>query len=337
MQPIVGHSPQPPGEPPGTPRTTPPAGEAPLSTIQRTVLERLITRIIALTQQQPAEVWAAMKHDLGLKNNTPMQSRHFPAAEQNLNQRLAGAQQTHETRQVLQQLNNLLSQGNNRQAVSNYIRQEFGHTALSQLSPDQLKTVLTVLQKGEIVVPQPTTRPATERPLLPAEHSTLNQLVSKLAASSGESVKTIWQNLVELSGAKSSEQIPARHFPQMVTWLQARETLAHNPAPTLQVIQTVLKQPLEHHELQRITDTLQQQWQATPQTVLTTAQVQEVLSQIFFMRAERGAVQLDVRSIQPVYNPFIAFISEPLKVMSARPGLTLFALVLVFCLVLLVL
>ena len=30
-----------------------------------------------------------MKHDLGVKkSDTPLQSRHFPAAEQNLNQRL---------------------------------------------------------------------------------------------------------------------------------------------------------------------------------------------------------------------------------------------------------
>jgi hypothetical protein len=36
---------------------------------QRTVLERLITRLVALTSQQNAEVWAGIKHDLGLKGD----------------------------------------------------------------------------------------------------------------------------------------------------------------------------------------------------------------------------------------------------------------------------
>ena len=77
MQPISGTPPRPPGEGPVTPNV---AGEQPLSTQQRTVLERLITRLIALTSQQNAEVWAGVKHDLGVRNDAPLQSRHFPAA-----------------------------------------------------------------------------------------------------------------------------------------------------------------------------------------------------------------------------------------------------------------
>lgn len=64
MQPISGTPARPPGE--GQPAVST-AGEQPLSTQQRTVLERLITRLISLTQQQSAEVWAGMKHDLGVK------------------------------------------------------------------------------------------------------------------------------------------------------------------------------------------------------------------------------------------------------------------------------
>ncbi|MBK4478843.1 flagella biosynthesis regulator Flk, partial [Enterobacter hormaechei] len=117
MQPISGTPPRPPGEGPVTPNTP---GEQPLSTQQRTVLERLITRLIALTSQQNAEVWAGVKHDLGVRNDAPLQSRHFPAAEQNLNQRLTSAQQQHTTRQIISQLTELLGQGNNRQAVSDF-------------------------------------------------------------------------------------------------------------------------------------------------------------------------------------------------------------------------
>ncbi len=55
---------------------------------QRTVLERLITRLISLTQQQSAEVWAGMKHDLGIKMTRRYCRATSPAAEQNLTQRL---------------------------------------------------------------------------------------------------------------------------------------------------------------------------------------------------------------------------------------------------------
>lgn len=214
MQPISGTPARPPGEGQNAPSA---AGEQPLSTQQRTVLERLITRLISLTQQQSAEVWAGMKHDLGVKSDTPLQSRHFPAAEQNLNQRLGVAQQNHANRQVLSQLTELLSQGNNRQAVSDFIRQQYGQTALSQLTPEQLKNVLTLLQQGQLSIPQPQQRPATDRPLLPAEHNTLNQLVTKLAAATGESGKMIWQSMLELSGVKSGELIPAKQFTHLVT------------------------------------------------------------------------------------------------------------------------
>ncbi|MFU0779710.1 MAG: Cell division protein [Citrobacter braakii] len=230
MQPISGTPARPPGEGQNAPSA---AGEQPLSTQQRTVLERLITRLISLTQQQSAEVWAGMKHDLGVKSDTPLQSRHFPAAEQNLNQRLGVAQQNHANRQVLSQLTELLSQGNNRQAVSDFIRQQYGQTALSQLTPEQLKNrAHAAANQGQLSIPQPQQRPATDRPLLPAEHNTLNQLVTKLAAATGESRgKMIWQSMLELSGVKAGELIPAKQFTHLVTWLQARQTLSTTKRP----------------------------------------------------------------------------------------------------------
>lgn len=322
MQPISGAPARPPGE--GQPAVST-AGEQPLSTQQRTVLERLITRLISLTQQQSAEVWAGMKHDLGVKNDTPLLSRHFPAAEQNLSQRLGVAQQNHANRQVLSQLTELLSQGNNRQAVSDFIRQQYGQTALSQLKPEQLKNVLTLLQQGQLSIPQPQQRPATDRPLLPAEHNTLNQLVTKLAAATGESGKLIWQSMLELSGVKSGELIPARHFNHLATWLQARQTLSLQHAPTLQSLQAALKQPLEADELASLKEYAQQNGQIQPQTVLTSAQVQDLLNQIFLRRVERDRESNDPRHIQPIYSPFAPVI-ETLRSFTARPGLLFIAL-----------
>ncbi len=324
MQPISGTPPQPPGD---GPRPSHVAGEQPLSTQQRTVLERLITRLIALTSQQNAEVWAGVKHDLGLKGDAPMLSRHFPAAEQNLNQRLNTAQQNHTTRQMVSQLTELLSQGNNRQAASDFIRQQYGQTALSQLTPEQLKTVLTLLQNNQLAIPQPQQRPATERPLLPAEHNTLKQMVTKLAAATGEPTKLIWQSMLELSGVKAGELIPARQFTHLATWLQARQTLSSQSAPTLHTLQAALKQPLEPQEWNSIQDYAHQNWQATPQTVLTTAQVQDLLNAIFTRRTEREAGVIEVRNIQPIYSPLFAPVVETFRTLSARPGLMLIALI----------
>lgn len=198
-----------------------------------------------------------------------------------------------------------MGRGNNRQAVSDFIRQQYGHTALSQLSPEQLKTVLTLLQSNQLSIPQPQQRPSTERPLQPAEHNTLKQMVTKLAAATGEPTKLIWQSMLELSGVKAGEMIPAKQFTHLVT-ARARQTLSTQSAPTLHSVQAALKQPLEPHEFDLIRDYAQQSWQATPQTVLTTAQVQDVLNQIFVRRAEREAGVPEVRNIQPIYNPLFA-------------------------------
>ena len=328
MQPISGTPARPPGEGQTAPSV---AGEQPLSTQQRTVLERLITRLISLTQQQSAEVWAGMKHDLGVKSDTPLLSRHFPAAEQNLTQRLSVAQQNHANRQVLSQLTELLSQGNNRQAVSDFIRQQYGQTALSQLTPEQLKNVLTLLQQGQLSIPQPQQRPPTDRPLLPAEHNTLNQLVTKLAAATGESGKLIWQSMLELSRVISVELIPAKQFTHLVTWLQARQTLSNQSAPTLQTLQAALKLPLEPNEFTALRDYAQQTYQALPHTILTTAQVQDLLNQVFLRRVARERELTEPHHIQPIYSPFAPMI-ETIKSVTARPGLIFIALAVAFIL-----
>ncbi|MBR7352854.1 flagella biosynthesis regulator Flk, partial [Klebsiella pneumoniae] len=78
--------------------------------------------------------------------------------------------------------------------------------------------------------------PAKDRPLFPAEHNRLNQLVTKLAAATGESNKLVWQSMLELSGVKSGELIPAKQFTHLATWLQARQTLSLQHAPTLHTL-----------------------------------------------------------------------------------------------------
>jgi len=91
------------------------------------------------------------------------------------------------------------------------------------------------------------------------------------------------------------------------------------------------------NEWQEIVDYTQQRWQATPQTVLTSAQIQDVLNQGFALRVVNNASPVETRDIKPIYSPFIPTLMEPLRQLSARPGLALFALVVAIVLILLLL
>ncbi|MCT6981037.1 flagella biosynthesis regulator Flk, partial [Salmonella enterica subsp. enterica serovar Oranienburg] len=77
----------------------------------------------------------------------------------------------------------------------------------------------------------------------------------------------------------------------LVTWLQARQTLSLQSAPTLQTLQAALKLPLEPNELTTIKEYAQQTYQIQPQSILTTVQVLDLLNQIFLRRVERDREQ----------------------------------------------
>ncbi|MGC1073720.1 flagella biosynthesis regulator Flk, partial [Pantoea agglomerans] len=53
------------------------AGEQPLSPAQRTTLERLIVRISSLSNLKAPELWAGVRHEVGVKSEAELQSRHF--------------------------------------------------------------------------------------------------------------------------------------------------------------------------------------------------------------------------------------------------------------------
>ncbi|BDH45054.1 flagellar regulator flk [Salmonella enterica subsp. enterica serovar Choleraesuis] len=326
MQPIQGVSSPTLGEPPGTSQ----AGEQPLSTQQRTVLERLVTRIVAQGQQQTAEVWAALRHDLGLARDTTLLARHFPAAEQNLNSRLSSALSRQNERQTLAQLTAMLGQGNNRQAVCDYIRQTYNQTALSQLTAEQRSEVLRLLTSGELTIPQPQQRPQTDRPLLPAEHNTLNQAVIKLAAATGEPAKQIWHTLLELAGVKEGELLLARHYAPLTTWLQAQLTLAPLEEVTLRQFNQALKTPLDDGEWQTLRDAGKDRQNLTAQSLLTPVQVQELLSQLVLLRTGQPlTAPIQPQHINPIWRPFIAPIERGYQALSTRPAMLLLAGILI--------
>ncbi|MCZ4060608.1 flagella biosynthesis regulator Flk [Pantoea sp. LMR881] len=297
-------------------------GEQPLSPAQRTTMERLIVRILSLSNLKAPELWAGVRHEVNVKSDAELQSRHFPAAERYLNTRLTQAQNGHATRQLMTQLTELLPKGNNRQAVSDFIRQQFGQTVLSALSQDQLRQVLTMLQNGQMAIPQPQQTRVSDRSLLPAEHQTLNQQVIRLAAATGEPSGKLWAAALKLVNLTSGDPIPSRHYPLLTQYLQVRQTLSQHSAPTLQLLEASLKQPLAQDEQRVLEDYSQQRFQAAPQTVLTAAQTQDLLNFLFSRRAEKMHEQpLAASEIipQPIWAPFAT--SPLLQPLTQRPVL----------------
>ncbi|MDX6915570.1 flagella biosynthesis regulator Flk [Pectobacterium carotovorum] len=244
MQPVSGPGAPLPGERPVTPTTTSSAssasnttgsanGDRPLTLAQRTTLENLVLKVAALTTSKAAEVWTTVKQGLGLAENSELQSRHYQPAEQILQTRLTQAQDNGGRQQLLQRLTDMLSQGNNRQAVSDFIQQRFGSTTLSALNKTQLQQVVTLLQNGQI--PQSTAPASTaqtaqaanspDRPLNPAEQRGLNQLVTRLATMTGEQPARVLSNLMMMQNLNAGDAIPLKHLPLITQFLQAQVEL----------------------------------------------------------------------------------------------------------------
>ncbi|MEI7195102.1 flagella biosynthesis regulator Flk [Pectobacterium versatile] len=259
MQPVSGPGAPLPGERSVTPTTTSSTstssanaagsanGDRPLTLAQRTTLENLVLKVAALTTSKAAEVWTTVKQGLGLAENNELLSRHYQPAEQILQTRLTQAQDSGGRQQLLQRLTDMLSQGNNRQAVSNFIQQQFGSTTLSALNKTQLQQVVTLLQNGQI--PQSTASTTAsqtaqaanspDRPLSPAEQRGLNQLVTRLATMTGEQPARVLNNLMMMQNLSPGDAIPLKHLPLITQFLQAQVELqqtqtllrATSPAP----------------------------------------------------------------------------------------------------------
>lgn len=336
MQPLSGRSTdennreQPDGQ-------TVPAGAGenqPLTPAQRTTLEKLIVKLMALTAMKSAEIWANLRHDLALPHDGELNASQYSHAESLLLSKLAQAQNSHATRQLMQQLTELLPQGNNRQAVSDFIRQNFGHTVLSQLSHEQLEKVLLLIQSREMTIPQPQQTAVMDRPLLPAEHNSLQQSVTKLSAATGEAPTKIWHDLFVLVGVKAGDPIPAKHFQLLTQFAQVRITVSQQTTPTLASLLGVLKQPATELEQHRLTDYVATNFHATPDTPLLPGQVNSLIGVLFNQRVDRPtrSYRTDEKSARISRsksrgNPFVAMLPAS---MQPNGGVWLTVLILAF-------
>lgn len=338
MQPLSGPGTPIAGERPPSPGKTAATDDQPLSPAQRTTLEKLIVKIMTLSPVKSAEIWASLRHDLGSDKGGELLARHFQPAEQLLQTRLTQAQQNHAGRQLLQQLAELLPQGNNRQAVSDFIRQQFGHTVLSQLSPPQLQQVLNLLQTGGLTIPQPQQTATSDRPLLPAEHQSLQQQITKLSAATGEAPAKIWQTLFDLAGVKTNDPLPARHFQLLNQFLQVKVALSPQNAPTLNNLLAALKQPADERELQQMNDYCQARFNCGANAPLTHPQMSDAIHQLFARRLDKAGQAQPIASHpvepQPLLNPLIAALPLPLQKALSKPAVALLLLLLALAIVL---
>ena len=302
---------------------TVPAGAGnnqPLTPAQRTTLEKLIVKLMALTAMKSPEIWANLRHDLALPHDTELNASQFERAESFLVSKLGQAQDGHATRQLMQQLTELLPLGNNRQAVSDFIRQNFGHTVLSQLSHAQLEKVLQLIQSREMTIPQPQQTTMLDRPLLPAEHNSLQQFVTKLSAATGEAPAKIWQELFMLVGIKVGDPIPAKHFQLLTQFAQVKITVSQQSVPSLTSLLSVLKQPASEREQHRLTEYVASNFNATPNTPLTPTQLNYLIRVLFDLRADRAPRSEKPEERSPRIsrgelrgNPFVAMLPESMQ------------------------
>ena len=65
-------------------------------------------------------------------------------------------------------------------------------------------------------------------------------------------------------------------------------------------LQGALKQPLEAAEWQKIVDFARRNWQVTPQTTLSPAQILALLNKVFVLRVARAQETLAIPQEEPV-------------------------------------
>ncbi|MBG6247367.1 MULTISPECIES: flagella biosynthesis regulator Flk [Symbiopectobacterium] len=260
MQPVSSPGTPTPGDRPPTPASpasaiassssNTAAANSPLSFTQRATLDTLVVKLQALTSLSNNAIWTTLRQDIGLAPNQTLLGQHFTAAEQSLQNQLVQAQtqQSSARHPLLQRLTDLLPQENNSQRVTQFLRQEFGHTELKALTQPQLQRVLTMLQTppdaaplnaasgrapalATTLVQNALTNAATtallQRPLSSVEQNSLNQMVVRLSALLGEPTEKIWTSLTAMQHQPPGTPIPARHLPLLMQYLQTQTDLHH--------------------------------------------------------------------------------------------------------------
>ena len=171
-----------------------------------------------------------------------------------------------------------------------------------------------MLQNGQMAIPQPQQTRTTDRTLLPAEQQALNQQVTPCRRHRESPVKVLADTLklVNLRGSLAPPVEPAQRADAA-----AAGKLAQTAAEPRRAAYAGGLQPAA--------------LPATPQTLLTPAQSQDLLMLLFSRRAERNSetplADSELRP-QPIWAPFVEILPRPLAAPGADAGarLALFSL-----------
>ena len=92
---------------------------------------------------------------------------------------------------------------------------------------------------------------------------------------------------------------------------------------TLQNLLAVLKQPADQQEQQQLNDYCQNRFNGNLNTPLTHAQLNDVIQQLFTRRLDKAghapSLHSDVQQPQPLLNPLIAALPQPLQSVFSKP------------------
>lgn len=99
----------------------------------------------------------------------------------------------------------------------------------------------------------------------------------------------------------SGDPIPSRFFPLLTQYLQVSQTLTQHASPTLSQVTAALKQPPDAAEQRLLEAHCLQRFNAQPHTLLSSAQVQDLLSVLFKRRAEHLLTENE-KTPQPLWS-----------------------------------
>lgn len=319
MQPIQGNTPQ------SVPEHAY-VSERSLSPHQYSVLEGFVSRIIALTPMHRNEVWLMLKSHLGVKHESKLLSGHFPAAERFLSKYL----ETLNNHQLTRQIENLLPSGDNRQRVYDFIQQSFNLGGLNQLNVEQLNQVLLFLKNSSstMLKPQPWA----------AQFNELNMLVSKLSATTGKSEQIIRESLRNILGVKTNRQIMPKDYPLLISLLHVQQELSLRSNITFSLLKKTLEELFELQEWNAFINDSQLCFQHTPQTILASHQVQDILHKAIAFKRKKQTPSIK-NFFQLQYNHLFMPFVEPMKVTNperAQATIILALVILVSCIMIMV-
>lgn len=330
---------------------------------QKHLIDQLIRQLSGLTSQSSDEIWQLLREHLGLARNMSLTLQHFSAAEFFLQQKIQTAQQGG-SQNLLEQIMNKLSQGDNKDRILTFMRSNFGHTALSLLNENELNQVLAQFPKGQPnqnlpnggqqatvstgstgsqtttsgVQSNPTPQPNPlqalsfgEQPMPTAQANIIHDLIAKLATQIRLPIADVTTQLNQILKHPTDQPWQNQQFATARDFLQMRLIVTQEAFQPLNAL-TNLMQPLSKQELTFILKFSEQQFNANLNSMITPIQADMLVNELFTRRASgKNAWQVD-GTITPIFSNLIPEIKALIDKPSFIGGLFAVVLFVIFIL-----